>query len=143
MKFNTRFSTTAHATPFEFKKDSKTTQEYGYCTDINNIIEGCYNPFVEEPSKVVEGMQTFDPDAYQDSMFLIADAKSKFEELPSKIRERFQNNPRKLLEFVSNPENFDEGVKLGIFNPRVETPTPVTPPSDAVVTPVTPEVSEA
>lgn len=148
MKFNTRYSEKAHATPFEFTKDSMTTQEYGYCTDINNIIEGCYNPFVEDPKDVVKGMQSFSPDDYEKSMFLIADAKSKFEELPSRIRERFNNNPAKLLQFVDNPQNFDEGVNLGIFNPRaevssIETPTPVNPTPSVEVTPVTPVVSGA
>lgn len=142
MKFNTRFSEKAHAEPFMFEKDTMTTQEYGYCTDINNIIEGCYNPFAEDPKEVVQGMQVFDPSSYQDSMYMIADAKSKFETLPSRIRERFQNNPVKLLEFCSDPSNIDEGIKLGIFNAPLETPTPVTPP-DAGVTPVVPVVSEA
>lgn len=125
MKFNTRFSDGAHATPFKFKKDSMTQQEYGYCLDINNIIEGCYNPFAKDPKEVVYGMTQVSPDKFMEGMYLIADAKSKFAELPSKIRERFDNNPGKLLEFVSNEKNYEEGVSLGIFEPKVP-PTPVT-----------------
>ena len=138
MKFNTRYSDGAHATPFKFKKDSMTQQEYGYCLDINNIVEGCYNPFATDPKEVVQGMEQLSPDKYMEGMYIIADAKSKFAELPANIRQRFDNNPGKLLEFISNEKNYDEGVSLGIFNPRTPTPETV-----ETVTPSETGVSEA
>lgn len=46
---------------------------------------------------------------------LIDSAKQKFEELPSKIRERFHNDPIKLSTFLTNPNNKDEAIKLGLL----------------------------
>ena len=132
MKFNTRYSDKAHAEPFMFKKDSMTQQEFGYCLDINNIVEGSYNPFVEEPSKVAEGMKVFSPNKIQEGMYQVAESKSLFNELPSKIRDRFDNNPVKLLEFLGNEKNREEAIALGLVNkPVIDTSIPPTPATDA------------
>jgi len=46
----------------------------------------------------------------------VAEAKSVFAELPSKVRARFDNNVEKLLEFMEHPENRDEAIKLGLID---------------------------
>jgi len=80
-----------------------------------------------------------DPSAYGDftnvpdlrtALDLVNDATNRFMELPSGLRTRFHNRPGELWEFVNNPENADEAVRLGLLR-RVEplqTETPVTPP---------------
>ena len=109
-----------------------TQQEFGYCLDINNIVEGSYNPFVEEPSKVAEGMKVFSPNKIQEGMYQVAESKSLFNELPSKIRDRFDNNPVKLLEFLGNEKNREEAIALGLVNkPVIDTSIPPTPATDA------------
>ena len=42
-------------------------------------------------------------------------AKAKFMELPAKLRARFRNNPAELWEFVQDPENGPEAVRLGLL----------------------------
>lgn len=37
-----------------------------------------------------------------------------FKEVPAKIRERFGHNPARFLEFISDPRNGDEMVKMGL-----------------------------
>lgn len=51
---------------------------------------------------------------YQSAMNVIRGAQEAFATLPAKVRYRFHNNPQEYLEFVSNPENADEMVKLGL-----------------------------
>lgn len=51
---------------------------------------------------------------------VVKDAKEAFGELPSKVRERFSNDPSKLLDFISHPENFDEAVSLGIISENAQ-----------------------
>ncbi len=51
---------------------------------------------------------------FQENMNFIASAKESFAEIPSKIRKRFGNDPGEFYEFVTNPENQDEMVKLGL-----------------------------
>lgn len=43
-------------------------------------------------------------------------AQAMFNELPSEIRNRFGNDPSKLLSFMDNPDNRDEAIKLGLIN---------------------------
>lgn len=47
----------------------------------------------------------------------VAAAKSAFNNLPSKIRNRFANDPTQLLSFMDNPNNRDEAIKLGLISP--------------------------
>lgn len=55
---------------------------------------------------------------FTDAMNLVTHAQQAFEELPSKIRKRFSNDPGKLLEFMENPNNRDEAIELGLINQR-------------------------
>ncbi|AZL82866.1 internal scaffolding protein [Apis mellifera associated microvirus 23] len=55
---------------------------------------------------------------YFESLNVIRKANEAFDQLPSPIRARFSNDPAALLEFIHNPDNYDEAVKLGIFDPK-------------------------
>jgi len=52
---------------------------------------------------------------FQEMQNQIIDARAAFMQLPSKIRERFQNDPAKLLQFMENPENHEEAIRLGLL----------------------------
>lgn len=45
---------------------------------------------------------------------IVANANSLFESLPSNVRKRFSNSPAMFLDFMDNPNNADEMVKLGL-----------------------------
>ncbi|WNK13554.1 MAG: internal scaffolding protein [Microvirus sp.] len=64
------------------------------------------------------------------AMDIVHEAKERFAELPPDIRARFVNSPGVLWDFVNDPRNFDEAVKMGILardKPAGSAP-PVTPP---------------
>lgn len=63
---------------------------------------------------------------YQTSLQTVINAKQAFGILPSEIRKRFLNDPQELLSFLSDPNNRDEAIKLGLINPPP--PVPQTPP---------------
>lgn len=52
---------------------------------------------------------------FQSAMNTLAQAREEFSSLPAKVRSRFENNPAKLLDFVNDPSNYDEAVKLGFI----------------------------
>jgi len=54
---------------------------------------------------------------YQTAMQQIASAQSLFQELPSNIRSRFDNDPREFLEFVHDPDNASEMHELALMRP--------------------------
>lgn len=57
---------------------------------------------------------------YQESLNLVIKAQNSFNELPSSLRKKFNNDPGQFMEFVSNPDNFPEMISLGLANPREE-----------------------
>ena len=59
---------------------------------------------------------------YQQAQNLIARSNNYFESLPSRIRERFSNDPNSFLEFVNDPANRKECEKLGILEPVIDKP---------------------
>jgi phage internal scaffolding protein len=74
---------------------------------------------------------------YHEAMDSVLEAREAFDSLPSKIRLRFQNDPAQFLEFVQNPDNSDELVKMGLAKappsaskapPEPETGPPVRDP---------------
>ncbi len=51
-----------------------------------------------------------------DAQLVVAQAQTMFEELPSNIRKKFENDPGKFLDFVQNPANLEEMQELGLAN---------------------------
>ncbi len=54
---------------------------------------------------------------YHSSLNKTIEAQDAFDNLPSAIRSRFNNEPGEFLEFVDNPENAEELVTLGLAEP--------------------------
>lgn len=63
---------------------------------------------------------------YQTALNMVLEADEAFMQLPGKVRERFDDSPQKLMEFLENRDNRDEAVKLGLIDP----PTPPAPPPE-------------
>lgn len=49
---------------------------------------------------------------------IVKDASEKFASLNSKIRERFSNDPLKMVSFLQDPQNYDEAVNLGMLTKK-------------------------
>lgn len=63
----------------------------------------------------------------------LVDARNAFESLPSRVRERFVNDPRYLLQFLENPANAREAAEMGLLTPEaaeaiLKPPTPTPEP---------------
>lgn len=146
LPFNTRFAHTKllgiKFDPENNPKDvSLTQQSFGYETDINNIVKGMV-PTTVNNKQPLFGVK-IDPNSYTEALNVIADAKSKFEELPSHVRQEFDNDPHKLLEFVNDDKNYDKAVKLGLISKKAENlQQPVQTPVQGTVTPSGETVTE-
>jgi phage internal scaffolding protein len=66
---------------------------------------------------------------YHSAMNAIVEAQSAFDSLPAKVRARFSNDPAEFLEFCFNEENRDEAIRLGLVEPVIQAPAPVSEPS--------------
>lgn len=68
-----------------------------------------------------------DMPSYQESLNRVIQAQTDFETLPAKIRKEFDNDPAKLIDFLSNPDNTEKARDLGLIPKlpeKVVTPTP-------------------
>lgn len=95
-------------------------QQFKAECDINNIVNN-YAKTGLLPQNIKSGGQFADFSNirdYQGMLDTILQAENTFMQLDPQIRSRFENNPGKLIEFIQKKQNYDEGVKLGLFNPK-------------------------
>lgn len=105
-----------------FPKNSPyTKQEFADECNIN-ILLARYMATGEMPAINEAAPQYLDATGhdYQEAMNFIAGAKTLFNELPSHLRLRFDNDPAAFLEFTSQEKNRDEMLELGLLKPRNE-----------------------
>lgn len=106
-------------TAITFTGEGRTKQSFADDSDINNIMARYLK------TGLIEAVNKHEPQYgdttginFQACMDTVVAAKAMFADMPAKIRNRFDNDPGKFLDFVNNPENIDEGVKLGLLTPR-------------------------
>lgn len=96
---------------------SRTKQEFKEECDINTIMKKYVSRGV---LPVGVGVGTYDDysDAtdYQEALNTLIKAKGQFDSLPSDVRKRFENNPAKFLEFISDSKNLDEAQSMGLLS---------------------------
>lgn len=106
---------------------SMTQQQFREEADINNIMArytntGEFLHLTKQQGQYADFSQITD---YQEMLNAVKYADEAFASLPALVRKKFSNNPEELLTFLQQSSNYDEGVTLGLLNPR---PIPVPPP---------------
>lgn len=97
-------------------------------TDINFIIRqygitGHLPPETRPPQ-----FSDFDENlTYHQAMNMVLAAEQEFMRLPPKIRERFANDPQKLMNFLDEPNNRAEALDLGLIATPAEAREPPLP----------------
>lgn len=125
-------------TPYNYDKD-KVSKETGYSSDEPSLTvqsqkeESDINTIVRRFGLTGELPQTVNIPRYgdfqgitnyQDAMNAVIVAKGQFMELPASIRSRFNNDPQALLDFISDPQNTQEAIELGLLPKAVKTELP-------------------
>lgn len=59
---------------------------------------------------------------FQQMLHTVMEVQHTFDTLPAEVRAKFHNDPAELIEFVKDPKNFEEGLKLGIYENKRENP---------------------
>lgn len=112
----TSFSNTDPATGEIYP--SMTRQSEMDACDIHNILRqfsqvGFEQLVRENAAKGQYADLTNLPD-YQDALNIVLDSQAAFAALPSQVRDRFQNDPARFVEFLADPKNQDEAIRLGL-----------------------------
>lgn len=112
-------------------EESLTHQEFAEESDINVIIDRF--GIGENPIEAQEWVTNVDiadaPNNYMDVMNQLNQARDQFMSLPAKVRSQFDNDPGRFVDFVSDPNNGDELVRMGLATVRPVDPAPVSEPA--------------
>jgi len=128
----------------QFEGQGLTHQSFKDECDINTIM-GRYLKTGVLPENLSQAQAQYldvsDID-YQEAAQLVAGAKSLFQELPSAIRNRFDNDPAKLLAFTSDDKNRREAAEMGLLGPEataaILNPQPAPAAAPAAANPAAP-----
>jgi len=98
---------------------SRTKQSFAKDADINRIVARAGKTgFLVDPSVMITRKAFFGDFAgnpgFLDMQNIVAKVDQEFMRLPVEMRDRFKNSSQLLLEFLADPANKDEAVKLGL-----------------------------
>lgn len=94
---------------------SQTKQSFTKECDINNILKKYQKTGALDHVNKHEAHYGFASSTdFTEAMETVARGQTMFNELPSTIRTKFENDPGKFLDFVQNPENKKEMQELGL-----------------------------
>lgn len=109
-------------------EEGKTVQSEAQNADLNYLLRNLRGmdgiPVVGDPDTAFYGDVSEIGD-YHECMCVIAKATEAFMSQPAHIRDKFENDAGKFIEFVSNDANKDEAIKLGL----IEAPPAPVPPT--------------
>lgn len=97
---------------------SLTQQQFAEEADINTIVDRFMKtgvlPDAAMMPQYVDYEGIFD---FQSAMNVVRAADENFMRLDARVRARFQNSPQAFLEFFADPNNAEEGRRLGLLMP--------------------------
>lgn len=101
---------------------SMTQQHFKDECDINCIMDKyAVTGYLVDPLKVVTAKPQFgdftDVPDYQTAQNIIVEGREAFEALPARIRKYFANDPALYLSFISDSNNLDEALEMGLVDP--------------------------
>ena len=105
------------------KAASMTQAQFKDECDINKIMDryfrtGCLSDPLNQMRPGTYGDFSEMGD-YMENMNKIVQAREMFDALPSRVRERFGNNPGAMIDFVMDPNNREEAKRLGLLKEDV------------------------
>ena len=102
------------------EEPSLTQQHFKDETDINNILRqfNITGLLPEAPLSPRYGDFTGIVD-YHSALNAVIAAESEFEALPAELRARFENDPAQLIDFLSDVNNKDEAIRLGLVDQKL------------------------
>lgn len=116
--FRTIFSERYEKKGITFSEPSRTKQQFKEQSDINNILKRY------QATGILDHVSKFQP-VYADvadygdlthAFEIVNNASEAFNALPSELRFELDNDPRKLVEFIKDPNNAERCIKYGLFD---------------------------
>lgn len=136
-KFRRAYDKDQHVAALSFLDDEgnfqpgRTKQSHKDETDIRHILRTFDKTGLI--THVQAGQQMYGDftiiNEYRENLEFVKRAENEFAELPAEIRKKFQNDPGSFFEFITNPDNNEEMIELGLAE-RPEETVLETPPAE-------------
>ena len=131
-----------HEAVIDCSKDKPLTeQSHRDETNINNIVKRHGMDLIAKTAALSTPEYIMDDDPtndFMEAMLIVTKAQQTFEQLPSELRAKFENQPAKFMDFIHNPENIDQMVEMGLVNAPQPEPSPI---QVEVITPTVPDAA--
>jgi phage internal scaffolding protein len=129
-KFKTAYGDRKRA-GFQTTGESLTQQSHAQAADVRNIIKQYDRTgLIANVNKGIAQYGDYSEiNEYQEALNMVIEANESFAELPSHIREQFNNNAGAFFEFATNPQNEEKMIELGLAK-APDIVVEVTPKSD-------------
>lgn len=117
----------------DFSDDPGLTQQHMKDeTDINVIVDRFLKTGQMPPDIDFAHVDVSEVGDFHDALNVVRAAQEQFDQLPSRVRERFHNEPAALMRFVHDDNNRAEALALGLLRPAEPPPeAPPAPPTPA------------
>lgn len=105
-----------------------TEQSHKAEVNINQIVRRHGMDLISKTAALMAPAMRFDDvtgNDFQEAMEKVERAKYAFMALPSPIRDKFENNPAKFLDFVQNPDNLTQLQEWGLAQRPAPSPAPI------------------
>jgi len=101
---------------FETTGESLTQQSHAAAADVRNIIKQYDRTgLIANVNKGIAQYGDYSEiNEYAESLNMVRQANENFAELPSHIREQFNNNAGLFFEFATDPKNSEKMIKMGL-----------------------------
>jgi phage internal scaffolding protein len=143
MKFQTPYTKNPRARMNQFE-DSTTEQSHKDELKMENILSKYHHSLAQEHRLDHRGMYGFASSAtLTEAMEVVHTARDMFNELPSAIRNKFENDPAKFLDFVQDEANAKEMVSLGLATDPNDIPSKIEQLVEYTMTKVSKKASAA
>jgi phage internal scaffolding protein len=119
-EFYTPYHNQKKVKPFNTVGESMTQEQFAAESEINNIIRSHdRNGVIEHINRGNAIYADFSNITdFSDALEQIREAQNEFQQIPSEIREKFQNDAGNFFKFASNPDNIEELRELGLAEPK-------------------------
>jgi phage internal scaffolding protein len=145
MQFKSPYTNPPPRCWFETQGESMTQQHFAEESEINNILRTYdRNGVIEHIHRGNAIYADFSNITdLSDALHQIKEAQEEFLNIPSEIREKFQNDAGKFFKFASDPANLKELREMGLANPEQSAAMPADIPAiPATVEPQNSKVQE-
>lgn len=106
-----------------------TQQQFKEECDINTIVKrfGITGELPQHQRHPLPDDTTYGHTEYRELLDHVIKVQRAFNDMDVNVRNRFANDPAKLLDFVDDPKNQEEAVRLGIAVAKPAPPPPAPP----------------